>query len=244
MVRDVSAGARDIWLSISAMTRKGTLRMASCAITDLVTERHSAALQFGSRGRDLRERQWCVGGRGDHRDPAASEARLVEERRHPLRTKSPARAEIWSVSDDGRGQPTKLVDMPAATATAKFSPDGRWIAYSSGNYTRGQTYVLSYPGGQQRQVSIDDGGMPRWSRDGKRIFFVSQQQLVAVSFDAQEFSTRAQRSLFKVRVAGGIRDPYDVLPDGEHFLMQDATDQDEPITLLVNWPLLLQGQRP
>jgi serine/threonine protein kinase len=152
-------------------------------------------------------------------------------------------SEIWSMPIDRGERPTKLVEMPFPIATAKFSPDGHSIAYSAGTGTNSEVYVLTFPGLQRRQISTNGGSSPRWSRDGKRIFYVSQQRLVAVSFDAKDFSTRSPHTLFKVRFAGGVRDPYDVMPDGDHFVTQNATDQDEPITLIVNWPMLLHRQR-
>jgi serine/threonine protein kinase len=152
--------------------------------------------------------------------------------------------EVWSRPADAGGEPTKLFEIPAAVVTAKFSPDGRSILYSSGGGSSNSgVYVLSLQTKDRRQISVNGGTAPRWSRDGKQIFFVSQQQLFAVSFDARDFGATAPRPLFKVRVAGGVRDPYDVMPDGRHFVIQDAADQDEPITLLVNWPQLLQHQR-
>ena len=151
--------------------------------------------------------------------------------------------EVWSQPADGSGKPIKLVEIPAAIVTAKFSPDGRSVAYSSGGgSSNSEVYVLAVQSHDRRQISINGGTAPRWSRDGKQIFFVSQQQLVAVSFDARDFGATAPKPLFKVRVAGGVRDPYDVMPDGQHFVIQDAEDQNEPITLLVNWPQLLQHQ--
>jgi serine/threonine protein kinase len=151
--------------------------------------------------------------------------------------------EIWSMPIDRGEQPTKLIETPFPLATAKFSPDGQSIAYSAGTGTNSEVYVLTFPALQRRQISTNGGSSPRWSRDGKRIYFVSQQRLVAVSFDAKDFSTRSPQTLFKVRFAGGIRDPYDVMPNGDHFVTQDATDEDEPISLIVNWPMLLHRQR-
>src|SRR5262249_12682413 len=61
--------------------------------------------------------------------------------------------EIWVMPAGAPDRPIKLVDSPAPVATAKFSPDGRWIAYSLGGPSS-QIYVATFPGLEKRQVTI------------------------------------------------------------------------------------------
>jgi eukaryotic-like serine/threonine-protein kinase len=151
--------------------------------------------------------------------------------------------EIWVSSMDAPDQKLKLEETPASVATAKFSPDGRWIAYSTGGSTS-QIFVATFPGLEKRPVTIDGGAAPRWSRDGKELFFVNHGFLMATAITAESgrFRAGAPKALFKVHFIGGVRDPYDVMPDGQHFLVQDAAELGEPITLLTNWPLLMQAK--
>jgi len=148
--------------------------------------------------------------------------------------------EICLLSPRPGAKPITLTEVPLLIATAKFSPDGRFVAYTAGTGSTTEVYVFTRSGTQKQQVSINGGSTPRWSRDGKELFFVSQQQLMTVAYEPNGSSMAPPKPLFKVRFAGGIRDPYDVMPDGQHFVLQDAFDQSEPITLLTNWPLLMQ----
>jgi tricorn protease-like protein len=71
-------------------------------------------------------------------------------------------------------KPTQV--LPAGTRFAKFSPDGRWVAYVSEESQRGEIYVspFSRPGGK-RQISTNGGIKPRWRADGKEIFYLSPE---------------------------------------------------------------------
>jgi hypothetical protein len=61
----------------------------------------------------------------------------------------------------------------AATGGATFSPDGRWIAYSSVESGQDQVYVRSFPDGQHKsQLSSDGGTEPRWRGDGQELYYL------------------------------------------------------------------------
>ena len=53
----------------------------------------------------------------------------------------------------------------------EFSPDGRWLAYSSNESGREEVYVTSFPGREQTLTVSRQGGSTRWSRDGKRLYY-------------------------------------------------------------------------
>jgi len=71
--------------------------------------------------------------------------------------------------------PTKLVPVattPANEGWTMFSPDGRWLTYSSDETGQDEVYVVSFPGlGAKQQVSRGGGRMPRWSASGQELFF-------------------------------------------------------------------------
>jgi len=67
---------------------------------------------------------------------------------------------------------------------AAFSPDGRWLAYVSDETGMHEVYVTSFPDRAQTFVVSRDGGLaPAWSRDGQRLYYVSNErnQVMAVS---------------------------------------------------------------
>jgi Tol biopolymer transport system component/predicted Ser/Thr protein kinase len=136
-----------------------------------------------------------------------------------------------------------LVKTSAAEMHGQLSPDMRWLAYSSSESGRTEVFVRPFLGGSQHwQVSGDGGSMPKWSRDGHQLFFVSPrgEMMVAAVHNSDGFSADAPRPLFvaRIRLLQGItRGQYDVTPDGR-FLMNigmPATEKQLPITLVQNW---------
>ena len=72
---------------------------------------------------------------------------------------------------------------------AVFSPDGRWVAYQSDESGRYEIYVQAFRGrGARRQISTKGGELPRWSRDGRQLFYRIDQLLMsaAVRIDGDE----------------------------------------------------------
>ena len=86
--------------------------------------------------------------------------------------------EIWRASADGSGA-EQLTRGPGTRQTLPaWSPDGRHIAFeSSGADARTDIWVIPAEGGVPRRVTTDPGdeNAPVWSRDGKRIYFLSDR---------------------------------------------------------------------
>ena len=130
---------------------------------------------------------------------------------------------------------------------AQFSPDGRWIAFTSDESGRQEVYVAPVDGlCNKSRVSTAGGLIPRWDKGGLRVFYfeaVSRRVMSAdVNGSGQTFRVGAIRALFTVRSAGP-RAFFDVLPaDEPRFLVNTLLGQTEetPVTLLVNWPALLK----
>jgi len=110
-----------------------------------------------------------------------------------------------------------------ATTAISLSPDGQWLAFVSDASGKREVYVASFPGmASNRLVSAGGGIEPRWSRNGRELFFKSGGQLVAVDVPpGPAFAPGLQRALFPVgayRLARN-RQQYDVSPDGRRFVM-------------------------
>jgi eukaryotic-like serine/threonine-protein kinase len=103
-----------------------------------------------------------------------------------------------------------------------ISPDGKWLAYESDEDGVNQVYVRPFPNTQaaKHQISVNGGGMARWSRDGHELFFVSEaSELMAVPVTlGSGFSSGVPRALFKAGVIAQPVLPFDVYPDGRRFL--------------------------
>jgi len=123
---------------------------------------------------------------------------------------------------------------------ARFSPDGRWVAYAWYESGLSQVYVAPFPGpGGKWLVSTAGGRLPRWRRDGTEIFYLAPDNTLmaaAVNGRGSSFAVGAVRPLFETR-ATGARYSYDVSADGQRFLINTALEQaaSAPITVVVNW---------
>ena len=72
------------------------------------------------------------------------------------------------------GKPFPVVQGQYQKNEPQFSKDGKWLAYTSDENEPGkfQVYVISFPGGNlKQQISTDGGGQPRWSWDGKKLYY-------------------------------------------------------------------------
>ncbi len=80
-----------------------------------------------------------------------------------------------------------------------FSPDGRYLAYSSDESGRVEIYVRPYPGsGAITQISNEGGDHPTWSRDGRELFYIEGEKLMAVTVGSgSELSVGTPASLFQ-----------------------------------------------
>ncbi len=153
--------------------------------------------------------------------------------------------DIWLVSTDGEGQ---LVPMDTTTGTqadAVFSPDGRWLAYSSDESGRSEVYSVSFPElGSKIQISADGGGGPRWNGRGDELFYVSPGgdiTVVSVSTQGRLLRSGTPRALFSTSL--DFPD-FDVTPDGQHFVVLDP-NPDAPareIRVVLNWFEELKGR--
>jgi Tol biopolymer transport system component len=131
----------------------------------------------------------------------------------------------------------------------QFSPDGRWVAYSSDESGKYEVYVRPFgapsgpSGGGKWQVSTRGASHPRWRRDGKELFFLSADgKLMAVPVKAgATFEPGLARELFPTRIRLGgaetVTYRYAVAADGKRFLI--AVPEEEaastPITVVLNW---------
>ncbi|HEV8610304.1 MAG TPA: protein kinase [Thermoanaerobaculia bacterium] len=152
-------------------------------------------------------------------------------------------SDIWAfpIADPAKAFP--LVQSPFLEHSGQFSPDGKWVAYVSQHTGRDEVYVASFPsGGTRWQVSGSGGTQPRWSADGRELYFVSSSDdLTATAVDGSgpRFVVKDVRPLFRVNMYTGPRSGmygYDVAPDGKRFLVNDAGEAGQArVALVVNW---------
>jgi len=160
-------------------------------------------------------------------------------------------SEISVVPLDPGEKPRLLPVANTGTQTSgQFSPDGRFIAFTMLANGTPQVLVVPFsPGNGMWQASSDGGHWPRWSRDGKQLYFVSMRNevmtvdvhvkgdLIEFGHPVRLFSFRPSVRIYRLGMIG-----YDVSPDGKRFLLVVAADENNrPLTVLQNWTSLLPG---
>jgi serine/threonine-protein kinase len=135
--------------------------------------------------------------------------------------------------------------------TPRLSPDGRWVAYASDESGVYQVYVRPFPdGGARYQVSAEGGEMPVWSHDGRRLYFISDREIVAAELAfSPAFSVTRRTKVLEGDFAALSRGhaPYDATPDGSLLLVKALNDSQTMVVL--NWAdelraVMAKGARP
>jgi Tol biopolymer transport system component len=155
-----------------------------------------------------------------------------------LRTGTGADIMVYSF-DDGTLEPYVVTESDEQGA--RFSPDGRWVAYSSNESGDWEVYVQAFPRpGGKWQVS-SGGKLPVWRADGKELFYIGSDGLMAVAVDtAGGFRHDTPVLLFDaaVNIAPDLY-KWDVTPDGKRFLfmapVEDAEAAGASVHLVQNW---------
>lgn len=143
-----------------------------------------------------------------------------------------------------------LVDTAQQISPA-LSPDGRWLAYASNEAgQRYEVYVAPFPGtGSTVMISSGGGTEPRWSRDGRELFFESGGRLMASPIPpGASFIPGTPRALFSLSGYRRARNrqQYDVGPDGRFIMIREVGGGMAQSTVYVeNWlaELLARVQR-
>ena len=145
--------------------------------------------------------------------------------------------------DVSSGRVKPFLDTQFNELFPDFSPDGRWIAYTSDESKRNEVYVRAFPGpGLKQLISSEGGEEPLWARNGKQLFFTWEDQVWVVDVKTDSgFAASKPRLLFKKPgYAGGypVRN-YDLSFDGQRFLMVKLEQpKPTPVTemiLVQNW---------
>jgi len=153
---------------------------------------------------------------------------------------------LASVRLDGDRVPVPFLATRFDEGQGQFSPDGRFVAYTSSESGTAEVYVRPFPTGTDRwQVSSKGGGEPRWRADGRELFYMAADGgLMAVEVGTSPvFTAGTPVALFPtgLRPAGfwyyGGLGAYVPSRDGQRFLINTiaAARAPTPINVLLNW---------
>jgi Tol biopolymer transport system component len=147
--------------------------------------------------------------------------------------------DVYVVSLDDTAPPRALVSTPAYEGGPQFSPDGRWMAFTSDESGRTEVYVRPYSGPDRRWlVSTQGGSHPLWNRNGRELFYRSANKMMGVSVTTgPEIVLSAPRLLFEQRYSFTNQSiaSYDVSPDGQRFVMVKNESDSGRLNLVLNW---------
>jgi DNA-binding winged helix-turn-helix (wHTH) protein/Tol biopolymer transport system component len=137
--------------------------------------------------------------------------------------------------------PDRQVVPFAIGAEARFSPDGKWIAYVGPLSAPGSDAIFIAPfhgPGVPIRVSSGSGAQPTWEHDGKRLFYVApDRKLMMVEFDPRGKTAAAPRVLFQSRIiAPNFSDTQYAVSRDDHFLINSfSANNSSPLTLITGW---------
>ena len=160
------------------------------------------------------------------------------------------RQDLWVLPLFENRKPIPFLTSDADETSANFSPDGKWIVYSSDESGRREVYVQGFVpdhspanGVGKWQISATGGDKPHWSRNGREIFYISPAgEMMAVPVKiGGSFEPGTATRLFEVHTIGYT--PFDVSPDGRFLILtpvEDAENTVTPITVVLNWQVALK----
>ncbi|HKR27603.1 MAG TPA: hypothetical protein VJS11_09110, partial [Acidobacteriaceae bacterium] len=141
--------------------------------------------------------------------------------------------------------PLVLAQTTGNEDQGQFSPDGRWVAYTSNESGVSEIYVIPFPptpNGGRWIVSRGGGVMPRWRRDGKELFYISPDwTMMAVPVSTTPlFQAGTPQPLFNTAMVDtGIRTgplSWDIAPGGRRFLIiTDKSPETSSLNVFLNW---------
>jgi eukaryotic-like serine/threonine-protein kinase len=157
---------------------------------------------------------------------------------------------VWTEIKDGSQGKPRWHAMDAAGNEGmlpSFSPDGKWLAFSSNPTGRQEIYVMDFPAASQRlRISTNGGLKPRWRRDGKELFYLApdgSMMAAKIAVVNGQLTAKSQR-LFdaNLKLHTNYDANYAVSSNGQRFLgiAREVGVSDVDIQMVLNWPSLLR----
>ncbi len=154
--------------------------------------------------------------------------------------------DIWYVPLDGDRVKKPFVKTEFSEQSAVFSPDGRWVAYSSDESSRNEIYIRSFPSGEGKwQVSTGGGRTPIWDRTGTMIYYNTDQGVMGTTVNGSgtSFTIGETKLILRNPSQAGLL-LHGVTTDGKKILVSHLpTNQvTMPLTLVTDWRRTTDGR--
>jgi Tol biopolymer transport system component len=156
------------------------------------------------------------------------------------------RWDLWALPMTGEKKPFPVAKTRFAEMFGGFSPDARFVVYSTDESGQREVYVQDFPEARNKwQVSTKGGSQPFWSGNGREIFYrAPDARVMSVPVKtAGGFEAGVPQALFQARFANiPARAHYRPTPDGQRFLVLAPLRQETipPTTVVLNWTAALR----
>jgi Tol biopolymer transport system component len=154
--------------------------------------------------------------------------------------------DLWyrSSAPESAGRP--FVKTEFTEENARFSPDGRWVAYNSDESARPEVYVRPFPPSPGKwQVSANGGYRPTWSRDGTALYYTNDQGVVATAVGTAggKFTIGEAKLVFRNPSQAGLR-VHGITRDGKRLLVShlETGGSSVPLSFVTDWRRTMQGR--
>lgn len=162
-------------------------------------------------------------------------------------TSTANRSDLWVKPLIGDQPAFPFVQTEAGEFPGKFHPSGRWIAYCSDESFRYEVFVQPFPpkGSTRWQISRDGGYQPKWSTDGRELFYLTGDMTLmsTVIGEGPEFEFGSVNALFTLKPDDlNEVQHYAPAPDGRRILVNELVEDSEAveITVVIDWQALLE----
>ena len=141
------------------------------------------------------------------------------------------------------GRTWRLAPSAAFRWGTQFSPDGRWIAYTSNETGRFEIWIRSFPNGEvARQISSDGGMEPVWCPNGELFFSLGNRWMSTQVTTTAELRWNLPQLVFQVEHIDTAGRSYDISPDGKHLLVVRSVDAPPThLDIVFNWRKVVVG---
>jgi eukaryotic-like serine/threonine-protein kinase len=145
---------------------------------------------------------------------------------------------LWQLPLSGDRTPVPLVQNTFHNSFARFSPDGRWLAYQSDESGRMEIYIQPMARlGERVRISINGGIFPHWRRDGKELFYVDgDNRILAIELRKDDLNLEPGSPSVLFSADRWVR-WFEVASDGQRFLMAlPVAAPASLMTVVLDWP--------
>jgi serine/threonine-protein kinase len=152
---------------------------------------------------------------------------------------------IWTLDEERKIQPLVASSSNANNMRrTSFSPDGKWMTYSSNEEGEFSVYVQPFPlsGAKYKISAKDTADSPLWTPDGKQIIFVSGRRLMSVDVQTKPGFTFSEPKMLPIEIENSQGRPYDITRDSKQFIVMQRPEAvttgektAQQINFVLNW---------